>query len=206
MKFKDMKETFKKIDGHDVYSISNMGRVRNDRTGRILKCSTNNAGYKLVYIQKKCYTIHRLVALHFIPNPKGLSDVNHINEDKTDNRVENLEWLSHKDNMSYGSGRERSIGSIKMHYQSDEYKTQKDIDMFMRSLFPVCKTKVMKNGVPIEVNGVEYPTVSDAIEVLGVSNARISQMVNEGKAKYINMIRYEWTPSVIKLKDFSRKP
>ena len=201
-----MKESFKKINGHDGYSISNMGRVRNDRTGRILKCSTNNAGYKLVVMQKRCYTIHRLVALHFIPNPKGLSDVNHINEDKSDNRVENLEWISHRDNMRHGTRLKRAVESSKRYFQSDEYKTQKDIDIFMRSLFPVCKTRVMKSGLPIEVNGVEYPTVGDAIEVLGVSNARISQMVNEGKAKYINMIRYEWVPSVIKLKDFSRKP
>lgn len=202
-----MKEVFKKIDGHDRYSISNMGRVRNDKTGRILKTnSINNAGYKLICIQKSCYTIHRLVALHFIPNPNGLSDVNHINEDKSDNRVENLEWISHRDSLRHGTCRKRIVESYKKYCQSDEYRTKMDIDIFMKSLFPVCKTRVMKKGIPIEVNGVEYPSVSDAIEILGVSNARISQMVNEGKAKYINTLRYEWTPSVIKLKGFSRKP
>lgn len=202
-----MKEIWKKIEGHDRYSISNMGRVRNDKTGRILKTNTiNNAGYKLIYIQKRCYTIHRLVALHFIPNPKGLSDVNHINEDKSDNRVENLEWLSHRDNLRHGNCRERTTEALKRYYQSEEYEVQKNIDLFMRSLFPECKTTPMKCGLPIEVDGVEYPSVSDAVEILGVSNARISQMVNEGKAKYINTLRYEWIPSVIKLKGFSRKP
>lgn len=202
-----MKELWKKIDGHDRYSISNMGRVRNDKTGRILKTNViSNAGYCVIVLQGKGYSIHRLVAKHFIPNPDNLSDVNHKNEIKTDNRVENLEWLSHRDNMHYGGTMDKIRRKTKEYYESEDYKTQCDIDLFMRSLFPEYKTTPVKYRLPVEVNGVEYPSVSDAVEKLGVTKPRISQMVNEGKAKYINMIQYEWTPSVIKLKNFSRKP
>ena len=49
----------------------------------------------------KTITIHRLVGLHYIPNPNNLETINHINENKIDNRVENLEWMSNRDNILY---------------------------------------------------------------------------------------------------------
>jgi hypothetical protein len=53
------------------------------------------------------YRVHRLVATHFIPNPLNLPEVNHINEDKLDNRVENLEWCDRNYNVNYGSRNEK---------------------------------------------------------------------------------------------------
>jgi hypothetical protein len=84
-------EIWKKIDGFETYSVSNKGRVRNDVTGRVLKPSSVR-GYQLVMLcpGRKMTRVHRLVAQAFIPNPDNLPQVNHINEDKTDNRVENL--------------------------------------------------------------------------------------------------------------------
>ena len=51
----------------------------------------------------KSYLVHRLVALAFIPNPNNYPEVNHKNEDKTDNRVENLEWCDRSYNINYGN-------------------------------------------------------------------------------------------------------
>ena len=51
----------------------------------------------------KTYWVHRLVAQAFLSNPKNLTDVNHIDEDPSNNRVDNLEWISHKDNCNYGT-------------------------------------------------------------------------------------------------------
>ena len=68
-------------------------------------------GYARVNLSKegkfKAFKIHRLVAQVYIPNPDGLSDVNHLDEDKTNNNVNNLCWASHKDNCNYGTRNQR---------------------------------------------------------------------------------------------------
>jgi hypothetical protein len=100
-------EIFKEIKGYEnLYQVSNQGRIYGVKRGKFLRPLLNNNGYMMVNLckdnkLKKCL-IHRLVANAFIPNPLNLSDVNHRSEIKTDNRVENLEWMSHKENCNYG--------------------------------------------------------------------------------------------------------
>lgn len=105
-------EEFRTIAGYEgLYSVSNLGNVRNDLTGRILKPSLNSRDYKRVRLCKnaktKNYFIHRLVAFAFIPNPDNLPVVNHLDEDRTNNRVDNLEWCTTKYNVNYGTARQR---------------------------------------------------------------------------------------------------
>ena len=99
-----MKEIWKQIP-NSVYSISNTGKVRNNKTTRILKPIKDKDGYLKVnlYIlgNRRTYTIHRLVAQAFIPNPDNKPQVNHINGSKTDNRVINLEWNTCKENINH---------------------------------------------------------------------------------------------------------
>lgn len=95
-----MKEEWKDIEGYNgLYQVSNLGRVR---SVRILKPAFTEDGYLKVVLQKdrkvKTSTIHRLVAKSFLLNYSDDLQVNHRNEVKTDNRVENLEMLSSKDN------------------------------------------------------------------------------------------------------------
>ena len=89
-----------------VYGINESGDVYNVAKKRIVKRSKHSLGYEQVYLSPfdpttrgKWHKVHRLVAMTFIPNPLGLTDVNHKNGIKSDNRLENLEWMTHSDNV-----------------------------------------------------------------------------------------------------------
>ena len=94
-----MAEVWKKVpvEGFERYSISSIGQVRNDKTGRILKQNIREEGYCYIQLSgenKKHFRVHRLVALAFIPNPNEYPYVNHIDGDKENNCIENLEWCT----------------------------------------------------------------------------------------------------------------
>ena len=103
-----MTEIWKDINGFEgIYRISNQGNVLSVRNNIILKPYKKGNGYLGVklqlrgkHIDKK---IHRLVAEHFIENPHGYDEVNHIDENKYNNCADNLEWCCRKYNCNYGA-------------------------------------------------------------------------------------------------------
>lgn len=117
-----MVEIWKPIEGTDGrYEVSNTGKIRSlnyNKTGQIkeLKQKTDRYGYKTVIIhmdgKQKYPSIHRLVANAFIPNPQNKPQVNHISGDKTDNRVENLEWCTASENVKHAFGAGLKASSI----------------------------------------------------------------------------------------------
>ncbi len=102
-------ENWKKIQGFEDYSVSDMGRVRRDKdfgntfAGRILKPLKDGNGYHHVRLMQnnvgKKIRIHRLVAIAFIPNLENKKNVNHIDGNKTNNLLPNLEWASDSENF-----------------------------------------------------------------------------------------------------------
>lgn len=126
-------ELWADIDGYDgIYQVSTRGRVRSMdrrelmrgrhptpyyrfRNGCELKCQINDIGYVQVLLYKdgvgKLCTVHRLVAKAFIPNPNNYPEVNHLNEERADNWVENLEWCTRSQNALHSNKKFRGENS-----------------------------------------------------------------------------------------------
>ena len=95
-------ETFVEIEGFEKYEVSNLGKVRNIKSGRILKPRLHREGYLRHALYKnnkqKNLLLHRILATAFIDNPGEKTQVNHIDENKTNNDLSNLEWCTVKEN------------------------------------------------------------------------------------------------------------
>ena len=104
-------EVWKIMKEHSNYEVSNLGKIKNKTTDRIRKTSINNKGYEqfIVYIDKKPKTfyVHRVVANNFLENFNNLPEVNHKDENKLNNCVDNLEWCDGCYNLHYGTRIER---------------------------------------------------------------------------------------------------
>ena len=122
----EINEIWKPVVGYEgFYECSNMGRVKSvDRyvshiyegeyqfiKGRIRKTKLNNGGYEMLSLfrdgKEKTCLVHRIIAEAFLPNPYNLPEVNHKDECKTNNFVENLEWCDREYNLYYGTRRQR---------------------------------------------------------------------------------------------------
>ena len=104
----DLQEEWKDILGFEGrYQISNLGRVKSLVSERILKECQSSNGYMRVCLcgadGHKNMSVHRMVADAFISNPNDLPQVNHIDENKQNNRVDNLEWVTSKQNINHGT-------------------------------------------------------------------------------------------------------
>ena len=118
-----MEEIWRPVVGYNgLYDVSNLGRIRNAKTGVILKPQYTRTGYAVVWLygkdrvankNGKAFQLHRIVASAFCENVDSLPEVNHINEIKSDNRACNLEWCTHKHNSAHGT-RGKRIGAANL--------------------------------------------------------------------------------------------
>ena len=98
-----MVEIFVYIKGYkNLYEISDLGNVRSVKRGKILKWQVAGKGYSSTLLRGKRVYAHRLVANAFIPNPNNLPHVNHKDGNVKNNNVENLEWVSNRENIAHG--------------------------------------------------------------------------------------------------------
>lgn len=146
------------VPGFDDYLVLEDGRIFSRLRNKWLSPKTDKYGYIVFTLYKDgrphYLTAHRLVALAYIENPRGLPCVNHINEDKTDNRVENLEWVTVKQNNNHGTRNKR-----------------------------IAQTK-SKKPVIRSTNGKEvvYVGVKDASRKTGIAHSQISKHCMDGLA------------------------
>ena len=104
-----LEEEYKEIPNFKGYAVSNMGNIKSYKRGKkegvILKTIIGSRGYPLINLMKDSkmyqFSVHRLVAESFIDNPNNLPFVNHIDLDKTNNNISNLEWVSGRENVTH---------------------------------------------------------------------------------------------------------
>lgn len=100
-----MNETWKQVIGYDMYQVSNLGRIRNKNTGKVLKPAYQSSGYTIVCLRKdgknNTEPVRRIVMNAFNPiDNSNKYDIIHIDNDKTNNTVDNLKWVTRKYNMA----------------------------------------------------------------------------------------------------------
>ena len=167
-------EQWRDIKGYEgLYKVSNNGKIYSYyRGGKMMKDAYTVDGYKHINLRKegkqKCFLIHRIVALAFIPNPQNLPFVNHKDECKTNNFVciekdgsvnldnSNLEWCTKKYNNNYGTVKQRSRTSHLNHKA-----LSKPVLCFMEDVFVK-----------------EYPSMQEAERQTGIHQANISKCCN----------------------------
>ena len=135
----EQKEIWRPVAGFEgAYEVSNLGNIRSFKVGNgiLMTPNRNKYGYMKVLLFKDgkpcCKNIHRLVAEAFIPNPNNLPQINHKNEDKADNRVENLEWCTCADNCNYGTRNDRVAKALTKKYGVPVYQFSLDGEFINR--------------------------------------------------------------------------
>lgn len=178
-------EVWKSIRGYEnIYEVSNLGRVRSLKhiveqvgnkgtlftrcyDGRVLTQRADIGGYPCVCLSngssKKTIQVHKLVAKAFVPNPNNFPQINHKDENKSNNHSDNLEWCTPSYNCNYGTRIDKIIA-----------KTGKTIGQFD------------KEGNFIRT----FPSVSEASRTLGISISSIASMAN-GRKRVKNGKEYE---------------
>ena len=166
-----MEEVWKEIPGHEGrYEASSLGRIRFVPDGHILSCHIEPHGYVVTSLCKdgkhRPIRVHIIIARTFLPNPDNLPCINHKDEDKTNNRVDNLEWCTQAYNINYGSIRER---------MSANSARARAVDVFDKSGRKVA----------------EYSRVGEAADALGVTRTYITKCAS-GRRKTCKgmVIRY----------------
>lgn len=163
------------IEGFLGYEISDKGEVRNINTGRVLSQFKNNRGYLKVSIKSsdsgkyRNVLVHRLVAKAYVDaeDETNQIQVNHINEVKTDNRADNLEWVTPSENINYGTGIERRAKSqsypIVMKYRGITVCFDSAMDVERRTGIPSKSVQKCCSGKLKTTHGASFSYISKVV-------------------------------------------
>ena len=178
-----------------IITVKDNGRVYDKPIkGRRLRQTAHSQGYKAVALTKDGNTtmvyVHRLVAEAFIPNPDNLPMVNHKDEDKTNNFVDNLEWCTNEYNINYGTAIKRASQKKKgkKHAEEHKQKISDSLKHYYTTHNSPTKGKPSPNRkavISIDENGNEafYNSVDDAVKAIGVHDSRNILAVCRGDRK-----------------------
>ena len=174
------KTEWREVKEYANYEVNQFGEIRHKKRKKILKPRSNNGGYQYVNFKingkNTNFAVHRIVANAFIPNPNGYTEVNHKDYDKTNNYVNNLEWVSSSQNKQHS-------------YLKKENKKSRGKAV----------NQYTKDGVFIKT----FETITDAAEELGCCVAAISNCCL-GRAKTSQGFRWSFVES--STTKYERKP
>ena len=177
-----MVEEFRPVKDYERYYISDLGRVINTETGKFLKMTQKANGYFSVMFcvngTQKRFLVHRLVAQAFIDNPNNYDTVDHINGIKTDNRMENLQWLSRSENSKKFHQKEKT------EEQKEHYKTVGKENLKRA-------TEVCKKPVICVETGKIYESTHQAERELNIYRGCVGK-VCRGKQEQIHGLHFEY--------------
>ena len=141
----------KDIKGYEgLYAVTSCGKVYSYKSKKFLKPKDNGYGYLFVTLCKdgkmKKYKVHRLVAMAYLPNPENLPQINHKDENKANNCLQNLEWCDASYNINYGTHNKKVSNSLKkpiLQYDLDgnfirEWPSARDVGKEVRSNIGYC--------------------------------------------------------------------
>ena len=188
-------EEWRDIKGYEgKYQVSNLGRVKSlnyhrENREEILSNVPDKYGYLIVSLCKNgkelAFKIHRLVALHFIENPNNYPQINHKDENKQNNRADNLEWCTAKYNNNYGTRTQRQSEKLKGKHRTEDTKnkisnTRKDKGLAKGSKNPASRK------IKCITTDKEFNCIREAGEYYKLTDSQVRHITNccRGKRNY----------------------
>lgn len=174
-----MQETWKAVkDYEELYEVSTFGNVRNKVTGKIKNPSDNGHGYKSVSFWRnnkgKLFYLHRLVATAFIDNPDNKPEVHHIDSDRSNNKLDNLQWVTSKENNNFPE-------HIKAMQSNENWAKQRQKSMAKAREKAVVlnsyKARFIKDGIALEFN-----SLAEGARELGIDKGNATRVANGKQA------------------------
>lgn len=210
-------EEWKPIPGYEgLYEVSNLGNVRSlrgwngrkyiERTRLLKKTMTTTGYYKVELIKekkKKSLRVHRLVAMAFIPNENGKPYINHIDCNPLNNKVENLEWCTQKENVHHALRLDRihnyfgEAERFKELYCEKKCSLQEIAEMYGISITTVRRV--------LDRHGVKRRSLSEAADKHGINLKVLYEEFRQGKTNKELAKKYSCSPNLIAVRRYQMK-